>query len=463
MKALLHILTFSLLSGLSLTHVYAQNTYYGTGAGKGGAGNTHIGAYAGKINTGYLNTFLGNYSGYKNTTGFNNTFLGTYSGYSNTNGWENTFLGTYSGYRNTTGKGNTFIGSISGNFNTIGGYNTFLGSGSGYKNTTGSYNTFLGHFGGYHNTTVSSNTYLGFNSGALNMSGEKNVFIGYKAGRSEPGSNRLYIDNDDDNKPLLYGNFYHNVLSIGTKYTGTAYKLVVPGKVRVNALDVVSDERVKKDIHTLQDALTKVQKVEGVSYALKKNGIEEQEQSNEMSNTHTGKATEPILYGFLAQNIQEVFPELVTEEEGLLAVNYQGMIPVLVEAIKELAAQKDHVTQLQAQIIELQQALTLLTQTIRDGTSAPAPEDTPGAQLYQNHPNPFDQSTSIRYQVAAEARQVSLIITNLQGVAVQRYDNLSAGQGQVEIAAGSLGTGTYVYTLVVDGKPIAAHKMMLSR
>ena len=40
--------------------------------------------------------------------------------------------------------------------------------------------------------------------------------------------------------------------------------------------------------------------------------------------------------GVLAQEIQEVFPELVSEDDNeMLAVNYQGLLPVLINALKE--------------------------------------------------------------------------------------------------------------------------------
>ena len=40
--------------------------------------------------------------------------------------------------------------------------------------------------------------------------------------------------------------------------------------------------------------------------------------------------------GVLAQEIKEVFPELVSEDDNeMLAVNYQGLVPVLINALKE--------------------------------------------------------------------------------------------------------------------------------
>ena len=45
-----------------------------------------------------------------------------------------------------------------------------------------------------------------------------------------------------------------------------------------------------------------------------------------------------VKIGLLAQEVQEAFPELVKragEAEGTLSINYQGMVPVLINAIKE--------------------------------------------------------------------------------------------------------------------------------
>jgi hypothetical protein len=39
--------------------------------------------------------------------------------------------------------------------------------------------------------------------------------------------------------------------------------------------------------------------------------------------------------GVLAQDIEKVFPELVSESNGVMSVNYQGLVPVLINALKE--------------------------------------------------------------------------------------------------------------------------------
>ena len=95
------------------------------------------------------------------------------------------------------------------------------------------------------------------------------------------------------------------------KYDGSAN---LAGDFTIN-----SDARLKSNIISLGGTLAKLMKIDGKSYTMK---------SNEKVNK----------IGLLAQEIEEVFPELVKEGEdkdGTLSVNYQGLIPVLINAIKE--------------------------------------------------------------------------------------------------------------------------------
>ena len=77
---------------------------------------------------------------------------------------------------------------------------------------------------------------------------------------------------------------------------------------------VSSDARLKSNIVSLGYTLSRLLLIDGKSYEMK------------------GKQK----IGVLAQEIQEVFPELVTEDSNeMLAVNYQGLVPVLINALKE--------------------------------------------------------------------------------------------------------------------------------
>jgi len=92
------------------------------------------------------------------------------------------------------------------------------------------------------------------------------------------------------------------------------------GRLTATYVNSSSDENLKKDIATVENALDKVKQLRGVDFAWK--------DSNEKSK------------GVIAQEIKEVFPELVSEENGVLSVNYNGLIAVLIEAIKDLSDKK---------------------------------------------------------------------------------------------------------------------------
>lgn len=86
-----------------------------------------------------------------------------------------------------------------------------------------------------------------------------------------------------------------------------------------------SDERLKTNIENISGALESVMKLRGVSFNWKA-------LSNDRKN-----------FGVIAQEIEKVFPNLVSKDDrGYLMVNYEGLIPVLTEAIKEQQTEIDN-------------------------------------------------------------------------------------------------------------------------
>jgi len=94
------------------------------------------------------------------------------------------------------------------------------------------------------------------------------------------------------------------------------YKLEVSGSIRTSAaLYQSSDERLKTNIETIDNALTKVVSSRGVTFD-RNNNIKE--------------------VGVIAQEIQRTIPEVVSKDNNdYLSVNYNGIVGVLIEAIKE--------------------------------------------------------------------------------------------------------------------------------
>jgi hypothetical protein len=326
-----------------------RNTFVGENAGRSnttGNGNTFLGRHAGFTNTtsgantfvgssagflnsaGHSNTFVGYLAGNSNTTGFSNTFVGLQAGHFNNTGYSNTLVGRDAGHANTTGFSNTFLGYYAGNSNTTGGRNTFVGSDAGFSNTTGSSNTFLGDVAGYSNTAGFSNTFLGHRAGFSNTTGNTNVFIGYEAGYNETGSNKLFISNGrDDTDVLIYGDFSTDRVGILTVSPG--YTLDVAGPAHASSFPVSSDERLKKNVEPLGSVLEKLEMIRGVSF-----------EWNELYES-LGRSTGHKEIGVIAQEVEAVFPELVTSwgDESYKAVDYGRLTGVLIEAVKELKAE----------------------------------------------------------------------------------------------------------------------------
>ena len=104
-------------------------------------------------------------------------------------------------------------------------------------------------------------------------------------------------------------------------------------------LSINSDARLKANIISLGSTLAKVLQIDGKSYTMKKDENKKQK------------------IGVLAQDIEKVFPELVSESNGVKSVNYQGLVPVLINALKEQQAEIDTYRDEVSELKDMVQAL----------------------------------------------------------------------------------------------------------
>ena len=125
-------------------------------------------------------------------------------------------------------------------------------------------------------------------------------------------------------------------IGIGMKpSTGTASLLQVNGSVWTPyGVLQVSDETIKRNILNLNDRsnryLEKMLRLSGKSY--EKRISTSEVNANEIDNFQYKKE-----FGFIAQEMQELFPELVEEgADGLLAIDYTGLVALLLESYKDL-------------------------------------------------------------------------------------------------------------------------------
>lgn len=123
-------------------------------------------------------------------------------------------------------------------------------------------------------------------------------------------------------------------------------------KVNGNIL-ISSDERIKKNIKNIDKSLGKLLLLNPVSYNLHNDTQVLSKQVNSLKTNYVIVGSDSILkptkiykelkqnqnrsyYGFLAQDVQKNFPELVYKDSlGMLAVDYIGLIPLVVNSMNE--------------------------------------------------------------------------------------------------------------------------------
>ncbi len=229
--------------------------------------------------------------------------------------------------------------------------------------------------------------------------------------------------------------------------TSGTFKLDVNGAVRGLSYITIADENLKTDIKNISNADELISKIEGKKYAWNQNTLNS-------SNTNSGQE-----YGFVAQDLGEVVPEaVVVDENGIHGIDYNAIIPILVESQKSLMAKIDkqdqQISDLMKIIEGLQANSTQVNQTtLSDGTEI---------ILEQNVPNPFKDMTSIGYFLPENTKNAQIVFTTLDGKTIKTVNLIETGRGSLNVYNDELSNGVYMYTLVVDGRVVDSKKMNLN-
>lgn len=275
---------------------------------------------------------------------------------------------------------------------------------------------------------IGGNTNTGYNYGVLG------TLYGSQNGAGIYGSS---ISNDAGiSIPGLYAGYFRGNVFI----TGTVNGVQISG----------SDYRLKKNIESLpSETLDDLLKMNVVKFDYKQREVE----------TDSGKVglydeQSPILthkhYGLIAQELQEIYPDLVIEsDDGYLAVNYTEIIPLLIRSVQELSAKLDEANK---------------SNVLRDeGATNIANPDTFQTELFQNTPNPFTEITAIRCNITDDVNQAVLYVYDMNGKQITKYQIDERGETQVVIEGSSLEAGMYLYSLIADGNVIDTKRMILTK
>ncbi|MEO5569377.1 MAG: tail fiber domain-containing protein [Bacteroidia bacterium] len=397
-------------------------------------------AGAASSNTDY-STIVGPYAGHALTGTMTNLwFFGNNSGYSLTSGTENLFVGGSAAYGMTAGNYNTILGGSAGSGVSGGDNNTFVGKGAG-ANYDGNDNVMIGFDAGVHTGTGAITDRMALGKSAdvscdhCAVLGNLNQHVGI--GRTSPRSDsRLSVDIGSFSTYSAY--FYGNMYCTGS-------------------LTQMSDATVKENVTPLPDVTPIIDALTGYSY--------------NFDTLNYGYAGLPsgTHYGLIAQEVEQVLPGAVqtntwpeeTDANGVfhpaknvLGLDYSAIIPVLLQAIKQ---QNIRIDDLEATVTG---CCNLRTTGSAPNTGSIDLENVNTLQLLNADPNPFSESTMIRWNIPNDYQNAVVYFYDNSGNQINTYKVNSKGAGELQIFGSSLSSGIYTYSLVVDGKVIDSKKMV---
>ncbi|HCA05970.1 tail fiber domain-containing protein [Chryseobacterium sp.] len=206
------------------------------------------------------------------------------------------------------------------------------------------------------------------------------------------------------------------------------------GSVYATSFHSTSDIRLKNNVTSIDKKSNRIMELNPIKYNFKK-GIDEKIND------------EKIHFGFSAQEVQKIFPNLVNEKKGYLRVNYIEFIPLLLQ-----------------QIQDQNERIEALEETIRNKSSVKLTDELgtsiQNSTLGQNVPNPFDKETTISYNIKQNFNTAFIGVYDLNGKQIKRIP-INKSKSEIIIPANIFVAGTYIYSLVVDGKLVESKKMIV--
>jgi len=464
----------SVLSGIAQNASYNANTVPISGTNNAAFG------YQSLLNatTGYNNAAVGYQASLSNTIGFHNCAFGADALKANIKGYRNVALG-YNALTNCGREDNTAIGARSMESTDSGFRNVAVGSHSLLSNTSGAYNVAVGMQALETNTTGVGNTAIGESTLGVNVSGFNNTAVGAHAFQANiTGDNNTLIGAYADARSTSLTNAtalgYNAIVNASDKIRfGDVNVTVVEGPVAYT----VSDGRFKNNIsETDVKGLEFINRLRPVVYNFDTKKFEEfltqnmsqENRSKYIGNKDFSKSTNIRQSGFIAQEVEKAAADVSYTFNGIHApeskndnysIAYSQFVVPLVKAVQELSAQNEL---LKKEMDELKQLIKNNGSGNTEG-SIKINESNEVAKLFQNTPNPFNQSTVIRYSIPATAKKAFITITSLNGSKIKEFNLKNNDNQAVEISGGQLSAGSYIYTLIVDDRLIDSKQMILTR
>ncbi|MEO8147879.1 MAG: tail fiber domain-containing protein [Bacteroidia bacterium] len=369
--------------------------------------------------------------------------------------------------------------------------------------TAGGLKLGSGQTGGSDTTALKINSDFSGALDALGLSARAVPALGYGIGVQGSGG-RIGVQGSVatlSSTALIYGGYFtssgtgsgahYGVYASASGSTSNNYPFYSQGtSVSTGGWITTSDERLKQNIKPLNNALDKIMQLKPSSYNFK---------TDEYVFMNLPKEKQ---YGFIAQDLEKVFPEMVSEiqqpyinKDGsarrdyftIKGISYEQLIAVLVSAIQEdhknnektnldvrkeldeknelIAKQNEQINILKTRLDQFENDLMKCCNNLRpnsaQGIMSDNKKDAPS--LEQNAPNPFSENTVIKYYLPSSVKSASINVTSLNGSIVNSYPIEERGANQLMISGKKLKAGSYLYSLEADGKTIESKLMILTK
>ncbi|MCE9538680.1 MAG: tail fiber domain-containing protein [Bacteroidetes bacterium] len=291
---------------------------------------------------------------------------------------------------------------------------------------------------------------------------------------------------------------YNGNVGIGIT-PGATYKLEVNGVTQCTGNSWTSDQLFKINVDSVQSALTTIQQLKPKSYYF------------DSLNIYGLNFPLQKQYGFIAQDVEQILPELVTTSTKLAdydslgnvvhpAVTYKSLsyiafISILTKGIQELQQKnnsletktnnQDSINTSKDMLLQtLQNKINLLESAVNTccniqltksilidnsytqssiGSNDVEQQNKDGFKLYQNSPNPFNQQTSIKYTIPTTTQSANIMVFDLNGKLIKTIPIKNYGSNAISINGNELNPGMFFYSLVVNEKIIDTKRMILTQ
>ena len=296
---------------------------------------------------------------------------------------------------------------------------------------------------GMQNYGVFGYTPISANSGGAAIVGATNTSI--------PNMDRFYA-----------GYFVGDVHIEGSLYrTGGCYSPTPAPESIINTVSLSDASIATASINGSANVgtLGKIAMIDAVKYS-----VSPEQAQTDSTATMTMMQTDSIrtIYGLDVETLQAQFPSLVKVSGETVGIDYTGLIPILLQSIKELQAKVNALEVSKGNNSGFVPFAASKPIGTTDMTSLNVDANIV-ATLSQNTPNPFSETTTIAFTLPESVGEAMICIYDMNGKQLEQIVIEERGSASVKIDGYKFEAGMYLYSLIADGAIVDTKRMVLTK